>query len=371
MDMDDMDDALQSLRAQILDAAATRTPLDIRGHGSKAAWRPELVRAEVRVLDVTPLAGISAYEPTELVVTARAGTPLVELEAALAAQGQCLAFEPPRLGGRGTVGGMVASGLAGPSRASVGSVRDFVLGATMLNGRGELLSFGGQVMKNVAGYDVPRLLAGSWGTLGVLCDVSLKVLPRPVATETLRFTLSAPDALAKLTTWSRQPLPLNASVWHEGVLLLRLSGAQAAVDAARRSLGGEWLDDTIAGPRWDSLRDRTHALWAFAAQGLPAGQRLWRLSVAPHAPMLRLRGEGLIEWHGGQRWLLSDEPADAVRAAAAQAGGHAECHVGAAPGEPRSAPLSPVLARLNQQVRASFDPHGLFDLHGHGHAHAH
>jgi glycolate oxidase FAD binding subunit len=364
-----MDDALQTLRAQILDAVATRTSLDIRGHGSKAAWRPEPAQADARMLDVTPLTGISAYEPTELVVTARAGTPLVELEAALAAQGQCLAFEPPRLGGRGTVGGMVASGLAGPSRASVGSVRDFVLGATMLNGRGELLSFGGQVMKNVAGYDVSRLLAGSWGTLGVLCDVSLKVLPQPIAVATLRFTLSAPDALAKLTTWSRQPLPLNASVWHEGVLLLRLSGAQAAVDAARHSLGGARLEDAVAGPLWDNLRDRTHALWAFAAQGLPNGQRLWRLSVAPHAPMLRLRGEWLIEWHGGQRWLLSDEPVDAVYAAAAQAGGHAECHVGAAPGEPRTVPLPSVLARLNQQVRASFDPHGLFDFLGHAHAH--
>jgi glycolate oxidase FAD binding subunit len=355
-----MDDALHSLRAQILDAVATRTLLDIHGHGSKAAWRPAPARAGARALDVTPLAGISAYEPTELVVTVRAGTPLAALESALAEQGQVLAFEPPRLGGRGTVGGMVASGLAGPARASVGSVRDFVLGATVLNGRGELLSFGGQVMKNVAGYDVSRLLAGSWGTLGVLCDVSLKVLPRPIATATLRFALSAPEALAKLTTWSRQPLPLNASMWHEGVLLLRLSGAQAAVDAARHSLGGEWLDDAVAGPRWDSLRDRTHALWAWAEQGLPAGQRLWRLSVAPHAPMLRLRGQWLIEWHGGQRWLLSDEPADAVHAAAVQAGGHAECHVGAAPGEPRTAPLPSVLARLNQQVRASFDPHGLF-----------
>jgi glycolate oxidase FAD binding subunit len=364
-----MDDALQTLRAQLLDAAATRTPLDIRGHGSKAAWRPEPVRAEAWALDLTPLAGISAYEPTELVVTVRAGTPLATLEATLAEQGQCLAFEPPRLGGRGTVGGMVASGLAGPSRASVGSVRDFVLGATVLNGQGELLSFGGQVMKNVAGYDVSRLMAGSWGTLGVLCDVSLKVLPRPVATVTLRFALSVPQALARLTAWSRQPLPLNASMWHEGVLLLRLSGAQAAVDAACQSLGGERLDDAVAVPLWNSLRDRTHALWAFAAQGLPAGQRLWRLSVAPHAPMLRLRGEGLIEWHGGQRWLLSDEPPAAVHEAAAHAGGHAECHVGAAPGEARTAPLSPVLARLNRQVRASFDPLGLFSPHASTHAH--
>ena len=361
------DTTLEALRARILDAGRAGTPLALRGHGSKAGLRPDEARPAdgAEPLDLTPLAGISAHEPSELVVTVRAGTPLEVLEAALAAEGQHLAFEPPRLAasgarGRGTVGGMVAAGLSGPARMAAGSVRDHVLGVTMLDGRGELLTFGGQVMKNVAGYDVSRLMAGSWGRLGVLCEVSLKVLPQPVARCTLRHAMGEAQALAAVTGWSRRPLPLQASAWHDGVLTIRLAGAHAAVEAARRDLGGEALPEPEAGAFWDALRDRTHPLWACAAQGLPQGMRLWRLAVAPHAPGLRLRGRGLIEWHGGQRWWLTDEAPAAVHAAARQAGGHAECHAGAAPGEARAAPCPPVQARIERRLRATFDPHGLF-----------
>ena len=361
------DAALQPLRERILAAGRAGTPLAIRGHGSKAGLAPDAARPAdgAEPLDLTMLSGISAHEPSELVVTVRAGTPIDVLEAALAAEGQHLAFEPPRLQtpgarGRGTVGGMVASGLSGPARMAAGSVRDHVLGVTMLDGRGELLSFGGQVMKNVAGYDVSRLMAGSWGRLGVLCEVSLKVLPEPVAGLTLRFAMGQAEALAALTGWSRRPLPLQASAWHEGVLMLRLAGAQAAVDAARRELGGEPVAAAEAAAFWTALRDRRHALWQFAAQGLPAGQRLWRLAVAPHAPTLKLRGSGLIEWHGGQRWWLSDEPAEVVHAAARAAGGHAELQAGGAPGEARAAPLPAVQAQIERRLRQTFDPHGLF-----------
>jgi FAD/FMN-containing dehydrogenase len=361
------DPGLARLRERIVDAGRTGTPLAIRGHGSKTALMPDDARpaGAAEPLDMTALAGISAYEPSELVVTVRAGTPLAVLEAALAAEGQHLAFEPPRLttpgaAGSGTVGGMVAAGLSGPSRMAAGSVRDHVLGVTMLDGRGELLSFGGQVMKNVAGYDVSRLMAGSWGRLGVLCEVSLKVLPEPVARCTRRFAMGQSEALAALTGWSRRPLPLQASAWHDGVLTVRLAGARAAVEAASQALGGEAVPETDAAVFWDSLRDRSHALWRYAAQGLPTGLRLWRLAVAPHAPSLRLRGHGLIEWHGGQRWWLSDEPSEAVHAAARGAGGHAECHAGQAPGQPRALPLPLVQATIERRLRQTFDPHGLF-----------
>ncbi|MBN8488723.1 MAG: glycolate oxidase subunit GlcE, partial [Burkholderiales bacterium] len=224
--MSDLHDPhLQALIERVREAAGREQPLCIRGSGSKDFYGGPLVGEP---LDVQALRGISSYEPTELVVTARAGTPLKELEAVLAEQGQCLAFEPPRLGEGGTVGGMVAAGLAGPARAAVGGVRDFVLGATLLNGRAELLSFGGQVMKNVAGYDVSRLLAGSMGVLGVICEVSLKVLPLAPATQTLRFDLDQASALRRLNDWAGQPLPLNASAWADGQLLVRLRGAHAA-----------------------------------------------------------------------------------------------------------------------------------------------
>ena len=275
--------ALQRLVDQVVAAGEKKVPLDIRGGGTKAFYG-ETPRGEP--LDMRELSGVSSYEPTELVVTARAGTPVAELDALLAERGQYLPFEPPHFGPGGTVGGMVASGLSGPARAAVGAVRDYVLGTTMLNGRGEVLTFGGQVMKNVAGFDVSRLLAGSLGVLGVICEVSLKVLPTAPAIATLVFELREAEALKMLHTLAGKPLPLSASAWHQGRLVLRLAGAQAAVHAACEKLGGTTLAPAAASAWWDSLRDHTHPF--FAPGAASSSESLWRLSVpdtgrAPHA----------------------------------------------------------------------------------------
>ncbi|MFT3663560.1 glycolate oxidase subunit GlcE [Piscinibacter sp.] len=351
------DPALQTLVERVRHAQAHRTPLCIQGGGSKRFYG-EAPAGEP--LDVRALAGISSYEPTELVVTARCGTPLAELEAALAGKGQCLPFEPPRFAPGGTVGGMVAAGLSGPSRAAVGAVRDYVLGATLLNGRAEVLRFGGQVMKNVAGYDVSRLLAGSLGTLGVILEVSLKVLPVAPATATLRFSMDEAQAIRRLNEWGGRPLPLNASAWWDGTLVLRLRGALAAVNAAIDTLGGELIEPAHAAPFWEGLRHHDDEFFAKATAAVDGGARLWRLSLPPTTPPLGLPGELLMEWGGAQRWLCSAAPAALVREAAARAGGHATLFRG-----DKSAgvfaPLSAPLERIHRALKQSFDPAGVFN----------
>jgi glycolate oxidase FAD binding subunit len=360
------DGALRRVIDQVATARATRTPLRLRGHGSKDFYG-EAPRGEP--LELAPLSGIARHEPTELVVTVRAGTPIVELEAALAEHGQCLAFEPPRFDGlgpsgqtvpRGTVGGMVAAGLSGPSRAAVGGVRDFVLGAALLGADGEVLRFGGEVMKNVAGYDVARLLVGSLGILGPILEVSLKVLPTPPAQATLRFEWPQAKALEQLQRWCGQPLPLRASAWWNDMLVVQLAGAEAAVRAARQSLGGEAVDAAAAARFWNGLRDQRDDFFAAAADAVSAGATLWRMSVAPHAPPLATEGEQLIEWHGGQRWIVNQADAPAMRALAAAAGGHATGFRGPKPGG-AFAPLAPALARTHQRLKSRFDPEALFN----------
>jgi glycolate oxidase FAD binding subunit len=242
-----MDPALSEIVERLRAAAADARPVRLRGGGTKDFYGQSL---QGEVLDTRTLQGIVSYEPSELVVTVRAGTPLAELQAVLADKGQALAFDPPHFGAGATVGGMLAAGLSGPSRASVGSVRDYVLGVQMVNGRAELLQFGGQVMKNVAGYDVSRLLCGSLGTLGLVTEVSLKVLPRPVAQATLRFALGQAAALQQLQRWAGQPLPLRATCWvqdaGQDLLYVRLAGARAAVAAAVRVMGGVQEDEARA-----------------------------------------------------------------------------------------------------------------------------
>ncbi|MBC7942230.1 MAG: glycolate oxidase subunit GlcE, partial [Chitinophagaceae bacterium] len=312
-------------------------------------------------LVVTALAGISSYEPSELVVTVRAGTPLAELEAALAEQGQCLPFEPPRFEGLGTVGGMVSAGLAGPPRAAVGGVRDYVLGATLLNGKAELLNFGGTVMKNVAGYDVSRLLVGSLGMLGVICEVSLKVLPVAPATLTLRMEMDPASALQRLNEWGGQPLPLNASACWEGMLVLRLSGAAAAVRAAHDKLGGEVIEPALAATFWRGLRDHADEFFVGATRAVQGGASLWRLSVPQTTPPLPLSGEQLLEWGGAQRWLCTSAPAHVLREAAAAVGGHATLFRSLDKSAGAFTPLKPPLDRVHRELKQAFDPDRVFN----------
>jgi glycolate oxidase FAD binding subunit len=269
-----------------------------------------------------------------------------------------LAFEPPHFGPGATIGGAVAAGLAGPRRASAGftygGVRDFVLGAKLLDGRAQLLHFGGLVMKNVAGYDVARLLAGSLGALGVIVEVSLKVVPRPASEATLRFAIEEAAALAQLNRWAALPLPLSASAWHAGQLSLRLSGSDAAVGAALRALGGERLEQAAAAQFWLAVREQTHPYFG-------GEEPLWRLSLPPAAPALDAAEPQFIEWGGALRWLRSTRPAAQLRASAQALGGHATLFRGAGRAQGAFTPLSPPLAAIHRRLRAQFDPDGLFD----------
>ena len=346
---------LDQLAAAICSAHDSHTPLRIRGAGSKDFYGGLLAG---EVLEVAAYQGIVAYEPTELYITARCGTPLVEIEAALAEKGQMLAFEPPRFSGAtagsagATLGGCVAAGLSGPRRQQAGAVRDFVLGVKLIDGSGQILDFGGQVMKNVAGYDVSRLLAGSLGTLGVLAEVTLKVLPQPVAEQTLVFDMNENEAIARLNQWGGQPLPVSASFWHAGRLWLRLSGARAAVDAARGKLGGMVAVD--AEKHWNSVREQTHPAFA--------GQPLWRLALPSTAPPPGLDNLRAIEWGGALRWYAGEQ--EAVRGAAARLGGHAVLY--RAPESLRCredafAPLSPALLALHRRLKKAFDPQGILN----------
>lgn len=343
---------IETFREQVRAAAANGGKLRIRGCGTKD-WYGQRIEGEI--LDTRGHTGIVDYEPTELVITARCGTPLVEIEAVLAEQNQMLAFEPPHFGDNATFGGAIAAGLSGPRRANSGALRDFVLGAELLDGKGELLRFGGQVMKNVAGYDVSRLLVGSLGTLGLITQASVKVLPRPFAETTLRFEIGEIDAIRKLNEWGGQPLPLSASCWHAGVLALRLSGAQAAVDAAVKSLGGQVMPDCAA--FWASLREQRHAYF-------DGDTPLWRLSLPSTTGAIVLKGEQLIEWGGAQRWLRAqsaDADAETIRRTVSAAGGHATLFRGGDKSVGVFQPLAPAVARIHARLKASFDPAHIFN----------
>ena len=365
---------------QVRSAAATKTPLRIRGGGTKDFYGQAL---QGDILDTAALAGILSYEPSELVVTVGAGTPLAELEAVLAEQGQCLPFEPPHFNAGATVGGMVAAGLSGPARASSGAVRDFMLGLKVINGRGEHLTFGGQVMKNVAGYDVSRLMAGALGTLGLLTELSLKVLPVAPAEATLRFACDQAQALKWLNAWGGRPLPLNASCWvaetadantlkqatPAGTLYLRLRGAVAAVEAAseilRAECAGQQQDRASAAADWTLCRNLRLPWFTERLTGTQATD-LWRLSVPQTAPVLDLPEAPLIEWHGAQRWVAAlPEEGMRVRQAAAGAGGHATIfianndHSKGAIG--RFDALKPPLDRIHRELKREFDPAGIFN----------
>ena len=344
-----MPEIIDRLAEVIRDAAARKAPLRIRGGGTKDFYGGAL---HGEIFDARPYSGIVDYEPTELVITARAGTPIAELENTMRERGQMLAFEPPRFGEPSTLGGCIAAGLSGPRRPYAGSARDLVLGVRMLDGNGTDLRFGGQVMKNVAGYDVSRLMVGSLGTLGVLLEISLKALPIPPAEISLRREHSAPDAIGLMNAWAGKPLPITATCHVDGQLYVRLSGAETAVGAARDRLGGEEV--THGAAFWQQARD--HQLRFFQGPG-----PLWRISVRSTSPHLPVPGEQLIEWNGALRWLTGALDPAAVRDAAREAGGHATLFRGGNKSDGVFHPLAPALLKLHTRVKKSFDPHGILN----------
>ncbi|HUL96156.1 MAG TPA: glycolate oxidase subunit GlcE [Usitatibacter sp.] len=338
---------IAGLCEKVRDHAARKAPLRIRGGGSKDFYGE---RSEGEILDLSSYAGIVAYEPKELVVTVRAGTRLEELEAALAAERQMLAFEPPHFGPGATIGGAVAAGLSGPRRPYAGAVRDFVLGTRIVNGKGEDLAFGGRVIKNVAGYDVSRLMAGALGTLGVITEISFKVLPLPAAEATLEFEMDEARAIEQCNLWAGQPLPLSATAWQDGRLRVRLSGAPPAVAAAKAKMGGAGVD---AGDYWRDLREQRLAFFA----GSPL---LWRLSVPQAAPPIAT-GAQLIEWGGGVRWVAGEINALDVRSSLQRTGGHATLFRGGDGSIGVFQPLQPALAKIHRRLKEAFDPAGILN----------
>ena len=365
--------ALEELVDRVQRASLAKTLVSIRG-GNTKLWYGH--RVEGDPLDVRGYAGIVDYEPTELVITARAGTPLAEIEAALAEHDQMLAFESPLFSvapekHAATLGGCVATGLSGPRRQAAGAVRDFMLGAKLIDGRGQVLAFGGQVMKNVAGYDVSRALAGSLGTLGVIAEVSLKVLPRPPASTTLTFAMGQEKALKHLNEWAGTPIAITASAWRastvsprSGTLKVRLEGSEAAVQSAIRRIGGLDMDPSEATAFWAAMRDQTDPFF----EKRPADAPLWRLSLPSTAAPLDAKAlefaDQLIEWGGALRWIATRASADTVREAAEAAGGHATLYRASDLLKERHGvfhPLAPAIMAIHRRLKTEFDPHGIFN----------
>ena len=349
---------IEEVCERIRDAGARKVALRVRAGGTKDFYGGT---SEGEVLDVSKYSGIVAYEPKELVLTVKAGTPLAEVERVLGAERQMLAFEPPRFGHGSTIGGTVAAGFSGPRRPYAGAARDFVLGTRIVNGKGEDLSFGGRVIKNVAGYDVSRLMAGALGTLGVLTEISFKVLPRPASEVTLSYAMDEAAATRQANAWAGQPLPLSATAWLGGRLLVRLSGAPSAVAAARAKMGGDEATDLPG--FWEALRDQRIAFFNNP-------HSLWRLSVPQTSAPIPTPHHQLVEWGGGQRWVSGDLDAAEIRGAAQRAGGHATLFRHGDKSVGVFHPLQPALMKIHRRLKHAFDPHGIlnrgrmYDFHG-------
>ncbi len=366
---------LSRFREQIIEAGKQNQVLSIQG-GNTKSWYGN--PSQSPILSTTSYQGILDYQPEELVITACAGTPIAEIESTLAKKNQILPFEPPHFGDDATFGGVIAAGLAGPARISAGNLRDFVLGTRLMDGRGEDLSFGGKVMKNVAGYDVSRLLPGSLGTLALLLEASVKVLPKPAATASLRCRMGASDALKILNQWAGQPLPLNASAWigdarGEGELSIRLAGAMAAVTSASQMmqdrLGATALDDSEADLFWRDLREQRLSWFS----QIPNDHALWRLSLPANCPVLELPKDCspqiIMEWHGQERWIqgpANQSTAQMLQDLAIQHGGHMTCFRSLSTEAFErftrfdSNPLTAGLEAVQKRLRHSFDPFGVF-----------
>ncbi len=346
-----MNDFISQLTERIKLHAASNKPLAIHGGNTKAFYGGA---ASGEAIDMRAYSGIIDYEPKELVLTVRAGTTLTEIETTMARDNQMLPFEPPHFAEGATIGGTVATGLSGPRRPYTGAVRDFVLGTRIVNGKGEDLNFGGRVIKNVAGYDVSRLMTGAMGTLGVLLDISFKVLPKPSAETTLRFEMDEAAAIVQMNQWAGKPLPVSAASWCDGVMMLRLSGAVAGVKAAREKIGGEVIDETVASAYWRGLRDHRAGFFQTDAP-------LWRLSVPSTIPPLALNLPQLIEWGGALRWVTGATDARALRASVEAIGGHVTLFRGGDKSVGVFHPLQPTLTTIHRNLKAAFDPENILN----------
>lgn len=344
-------DRTEQLQGAVGRALAAGTPIEIRGSGSKDFYGRTPCGQPLEVGDHR---GVVYYEPSELVVTARSGTRLKDLEALLAGEGQMLPFEPPYFGDGATLGGTIACNLSGPRRPYAGAARDFVLGVRLINGKGEIVNFGGQVMKNVAGYDLSRLMAGAMGILGLLLEVSMKVLPVPETDLTLAMDASQGGAIEAMNGYAARPLPLSAAAWAEGRMYLRLSGSQSGVGAAARELGGDRMPAREAEVFWTGLRE--HRLDFF-----DGGDVLWRVSLPPATPPLSWPGTWLIDWGGGQRWLRSDMTRDELVRQAASIGGHVTAFRGGPRDEEVFHPLDEAAMGLHRRIKDAMDPRRVFN----------
>ena len=343
---------IENWQSQIKAAAAKGEKLTIRGSASKSFCSPAI---SGEFIDAREHAGIVEYEPNELVIVVRCGTRIADVEKTMADAGQMLAFEPLHFGEGATIGGMVASGLSGPRRPYAGALRDFVLGCKVLDGKGDHLSFGGKVMKNVAGFDVSRLLTGSQGTLGVITEAAFKCLPLPKAQQTRVFELDAQTAIERMNRWYAEANPISATTWVGGKLYVRLAGADPAVTSAASNLGGELLANDV--DWWRDWREQKHALFAGELPVI----RVACKSTAPWGDLANDADGQAIDWGGAQRWVRCSAVAlPAIREWARAQGGHASVFRGATADAERSAALQPALADIHAKIKTSFDPYNVF-----------
>lgn len=351
-----MQDHTQQLQQQVEEAYREKVPLRIIGGDSKSFYGN---LSEGKLLSVSAHTGIVEYEPNELVITVRAGTPLKEVKERLAAHGQMLAFEPPAYGDSATIGGTIACGFSGPGRLSAGSARDFVLGCKVLTGKGEVIEFGGKVIKNVAGYDVSRLMVGAMGTLGVLLEISLKVLPQPEKEITLAAAAKVSESIDIMNARAGQALPLTAACYDGEAVLLRFSSTEKGIKHALSMVAG---DELKQGPQfWQELNEHKHF---FFEEDVP----LWRLSLAPATLHLGIPGNWLFDWGGALRWFKTDATPKNVRDAVAAEGGHATLfryHEMWREQQEVSVfhPLPKALMSIHQKMKTAFDPEKILNRH--------
>ncbi len=356
-----MSDIASHLIEQVNTAASQQTPIVIQGNGTKQ-FMGRAFDNNSNIISTAEHTGILNYEFVELVMTARAGTSLAEIDAALAEHNQILACDPARFNGNATIGGSLATNQSGPGRPWSGSLRDHVLGVNLINGKGEHLHFGGQVMKNVAGYDVSRLQAGAMGTLGLMTEVSFKVLPKPASTMTLSCELSMEDTIQLMNELSGKPKPLSGACWDNGVLRLRLSGAKNAVEGT----ADKWLSqlsntnviaDDSAEKFWSSLRDQQNDFFTNREADVP----LWRFSLSPTAPVYRQDEPWLIDWAGSQRWLKGNFSHAELQEWAVANGGEAILYRGGDRDSEVFYEPNSVLKKIHENLKHSFDPHNIFN----------